>query len=132
MAKHHRFMPELRDTLIVLQRAKEAAHRSSLFHKDRAKTSDQPNRERMSEREFVRAFGTKVAKVRYSGRADFVGLTVLGRQQGFTITRGEGDARKIRLIDIDGGVVKVTPRYLPVKSNESISNLQRGLLKWVR
>lgn len=131
MSSHPDFMSEIRDTLKVFARAREAKRHSKLVHNDRAKNSGEKNRERMSEREFVRAFGTKVAKVRYSNRADFVGLTVLGREQGFLIAQ-HGDTRRIRLIDIENGVAKVTHRYLEVKANDSISNLQRGLLKWVR
>jgi hypothetical protein len=95
--------------------------------------STQTNRERMSEREFVRMFGDKVKKVRLSNRADYVGLTVLGKFQGFTITSDNSGVRKLRLIDIDEeGRSHVTARFLRIKAHDSISNLQRGLLKWVR
>lgn len=124
---------DIKDLIKLFYRAEKANKENAARHVQKKQIDSQPTRERLSEREFVRAFGTKVAKVRYSNRADFVGLTVLGKQQGFTITNDQHGGRKIRLIDIDAqGVSHVTHRFLPVKSNESVSNLQRGLLKWVR
>lgn len=127
------FHSDIKDLIKLFHRAEKANKENAARHVQKKPVDSQPTRERMSEREFVRAFGTKVAKVRYSNRADFIGLTILGKQQGFTITNDQHGGRKIRLIDIDAqGVSHVTNRFLPVKSNESVSLLQRGLLKWVR
>ena len=87
--------------------------------------------EPMTERQFVRSFGTKVAKSRLSGRPDFVGLLVLGRNTGFWITRN-GDERLCRLVDITDGKLTVTKRFIRCKHFDSLSNLQRGLLRYVQ
>lgn len=91
----------------------------------------QKSRETMSQRAFVRSFGDKVKKVRYSDRADFVGMVLLGKQIGFMVVEIDG-VRKLRLIDVDGVKIHITNRFLPLKDSDSLSNLQRGLLKWVR
>lgn len=118
----------------LLGRGAEASRRvaqEQRYH--RSCSSNEPNRERMTEREFVRSFGDKVKHVRYSNRTDFVGLVVVGKFQGFIITSDDSGVRKVRLVDIDeSGKRHVTRRYLRVKSNDSVSNLQRGLLKYVR
>lgn len=88
-------------------------------------------REQLSQRAFVRAFGDKVKSVRYSDRADFVGLMVLGQYQGFWVTKDK-EGRKLRIVDVDGMHVHLTKRIIPLRRNDSLSNLQRGLLKWVR
>lgn len=123
---------DLQETRKVIERGEEAKRSNSSLkahHADRV----QSGRESMSEREFVRSFGDKVKKVRWSQRADFVGLTILGRFQGITITLDDKSGeRKVRLVDVDNGMTHVTKRYLRVKSHDSISNLQRGLLKYVR
>lgn len=127
------FESDIKDLIKLFHRADKANKENTSRHVQKKPVDSQPTRERMSEREFVRAFGTKPVKVRFSNRADFVGLTLLGKQQGFTITNDQHGGRKIRLIDIDEqGVSHVTHRFLPVRSNESVSNLQKGLLKWVR
>lgn len=122
----------MQQSITVIERGEEAKRSNSSLkarHVDRVQSG---TRESMSEREFVRSFGDKVKKVRWSQRADFVGLTILGRFQGFTVTSDDSGVRKVRLIDIDGTLVHVTKRYIRVKSHDSISNLQRGLLKYVR
>ena len=88
--------------------------------------------ERLNERDFVRKFGSKVKQVRYSGRIDFVGLIVCVANTGFWITKTDDGLRKCRLMDIIDGKIRVTPRYLPLKNNESMSNLWRGLLRYVQ
>lgn len=92
------------------------------------------NREEMSQRAFVRAFGDKVKRYRLSARADFIGLMVLGFNQGIMVTgEADGSHRKLRIVDVlDSGHISVTKRYITLRDNESVSNLQRGLLRWVR
>lgn len=92
------------------------------------------SRETLSEREFVRKFGSKVKRVRYSNRADFVGLMVLGDSIGFLVVRDKSGQRKLRIIErseVDHAVT-LTNRYRPLKTEDSLSNLQRGLLAWVQ
>lgn len=89
------------------------------------------SREIMSERALVRSFGDKVKSVRYSGRADLVGLQVIGTYCGFLITK-DASGRKLRVVEVTGLHYHVTKRYIRLRDNESVSNLQRGLLKWVR
>ena len=133
MSIAEKFRRDMQQSIKVIERGEEARKSNSSclrFHSDRVYVA---GREEMSEREFVRSFGDKVKKVRWSQRADFVGLTILGRFQGITITLDEKSGeRKVRLVDIDGDVYHVTKRYLRVKSHNSISNLQRGLLRYVR
>lgn len=89
--------------------------------------------EPMSERDFVRAFGTKVKSVRYSNRQDFVGLMICGANTGFWVVMDkETKLRKCRIITIMKGRVVVTNRELKLKADDSMSNLQRGLLRWVQ
>jgi hypothetical protein len=98
-----------------------------------ARTPDFSNKEALAERDFVRMFGTKVRKVRYSNRADFVGLLVVGDNVGFLIVKDKAGERKARLVNIrtDNSMV-LTKRYLPLRNNDSLSNLQRGLLNYVQ
>ncbi len=85
-----------------------------------------------SQRDFVRKFGDKVKNVRYTHRADYVGLTVLGKNTGFIITINDKQERKLRLINVVDGKMKITNRYLRLKDAQSCCNLQRGLLAWVQ
>lgn len=123
---------DLKQSYKVVQIGKEQAKNNSslrAFHADHVKGV---KREELSERAFVRSFGDKVKKVRYSGRSDFVGLLMVGRFQGIFVTADPSGERKVRLVDVDDGKIHVTKRYLRVQSHDSISNLQRGLLKYVR
>ena len=89
--------------------------------------------EPISERTFVRAFGDKAKRVRYSNRADFVGLMVMGHNCGFVITKPGAKVRRLRVLGVNrDGSLKVTARYLDLKSFDSLTNLQRGLLRWVQ
>lgn len=110
-----------------------AAHRQACDNAHRAQVAaGDENREELSERMFVRLFGDKVAHVRYSGRADFVGLMVYGRHIGFIVTRDAKLRRRLRIITIDEqNHVRLTPRYIVLTKQDSLSNLQRGLLRWV-
>lgn len=90
------------------------------------------NEEALTEQQFVRGFGTKVKAVRWSGRLDMVGLTVLGKNTGICITRGPDGKRRVRAIDVIDGKMHVTTRYLLLKDKDSLSNLQRGLLNWIQ
>lgn len=91
--------------------------------------------EPLTEREFVRFFGTKVAHVRYSGRTDFVGLLVMGRNIGFTIATEivkEKERRILVLIDKTAdGRLYVTNRKIPLRYADSASFLKIGLLNYV-
>lgn len=120
----------------ILKRAENVPPNSSLLAAHASEAND-PSRETMSEREFVRKFGSKVVHARYSGKPDFVGLCIYGRFTGFMVVRDSQGNRKVRLLDVLAdkrnihGRVHVTPRYLRVKSHESLSLLQRGLLRYV-
>jgi hypothetical protein len=99
----------------VLKRSIDAPQNTSLVPVHKPDSWDK-SREPMSEREFVRKFGSKVQHVRYSNKADFVGLIVYGKWQGFMVVRDDRGNRKIRLIDVDyderniHGSVRVTRR----------------------
>ena len=124
---------EIKDMILMLARGIEARKKVDREHRlHNSCSSSNPNRERMTEREFVRSFGDKVKHVRLSNRADYVGLLLLGKFQGFLITSDDSGERKVRLVDIEDGKWHVTRRALRVKSHDSISNLQRGLLRYVR
>ena len=118
----------------LVERGEEAKKTNTSLHAQVSVVSSQKNRERLSERQFVRGFGDKVKKVRYGNRADFVGLLVLGKFQGFIVTSDQrAGVRRVRHMDIDQqGHSHITRRFLELKDHESLSNLQRGLLKWVR
>jgi len=88
--------------------------------------------EAVSERDFVRKFGTKVASVRYSGRADMVGLIVAGRESGIWITRDKNGQRWCRCIDVKNGQMHVTERKLMLRDRDSLTFLWRGLLNWIK
>lgn len=88
------------------------------------------DQEPINEREFVRGFGAKVTRVRYSGRVDFVGLIVVGKHGGFWVTAADGK-RRLRKIVIENGQFKVTPTMIELRNNDSVTNLKPGLLKWV-
>lgn len=90
------------------------------------------DRESMTEREFVRFFGVKACAIRLSQRADFVGLLIMGKSCGFTITRDEDGVRRLRLIEDRGGKRHVTQRFIELKHADSASNLARGLLNYVQ
>jgi hypothetical protein len=134
LAKRLRALAQDGQAMLEISERGAVAKRTNVANRAQVSAvSSQVNRERMSEREFVRMFGDKIKKVRYSHRADYVGLIVLGRFQGFIITSDYSGERKLRLIDVDEqGKSRVTRRFLRVKQHDSISNLQRGLLKWVR
>ena len=94
---------------------------------------DRLHGEPISERAFVRAFGDKVKRVRLSNRADFVGLMIMGNSCGFTITKPSAKVRRLRVLGINNdGSLKVTTRYIDLKENDSLTNLQKGLLRWVQ
>lgn len=89
--------------------------------------------EALSEEQFVRSFGTKVKKVRLSKRLDMVGLLVVGRFNGIWVTRGDDGKRRVRAVDVDAdGKIHVLNRVLVLNNKDSLSNLQRGLLNWVK
>lgn len=89
--------------------------------------------EALSEEQFVRSFGTKVKKVRLSHRLDMVGLLIVGQFNGIWITRGEDSKRRVRAVDVDAdGKIHVLNRVLVLNNKDSLSNLQRGLLNWVK
>lgn len=117
----------LRNLIHDLQKLEE---RSRKLHADRP---DFKTKEAVSERDFVRMFGTKVRKVRYSGRADFVGLMVLGHSIGFLIVKDAKNRRKARLVNVDdNNRVILTNRYIGLRHNDSLTNLWRGLLNYVQ
>lgn len=105
--------------LVTLQERNEAKHR------DRP---DWKHAEPLNEREFVREFGSKVKHVRYSGRADFVGLMVRGDRLGFMVVQAKA-GRRIRFLMKEDGRWHVTKRYINVNHDDSVSAMQRGLLR---
>lgn len=90
-------------------------------------------KEQFTEREFVRKFGTKVCKVRWSNRGDMVGLLVLGKTSGIWITRdAKTGLRYARLINIEDYSMTVTDRKLLLRHSDSLTYLWRGLLNWIK
>lgn len=90
------------------------------------------DKEPMTEAQFVRGFGTKVRQVRWSRRIDMVGLILLGKNTGIWITRGPNNLRRVRVLNVADGKMQATQRFLELKSGDSLSNLQPGLLNWVQ
>lgn len=86
--------------------------------------------EPMTQREFVRHFGSKVKKVRYTDARDFVGLMVVGTRMGFTIVRHK-DHRRIRIVVMEDGRWAPTKVYIPLRDKDSASYMWRGLLRYV-
>lgn len=107
-----------------------------LDERTKSRHADRPDfkvREDISERQFVRMFGTKVRKVRYSNRPDFVGLMILGDNIGFLIVKNEKGHRKARLINIEtDNRLTLTHRYIGLRHNDSLTHLWRGLLNYVQ
>ena len=90
-------------------------------------------KEQVTEREFVRKFGTKVRKVRWSNRGDMVGLLVLGETSGIWITRdAKTGLRYARLINVEDYNMTVTDRKLLLRHSDSLTHLWRGLLNWIK
>lgn len=93
-------------------------------------------KEPMTEREFVRGFGTKAVFYRLSNRTDYVGLIVCGMNSGIIVVQ-HGDIRRIRIIDVEAcpdqihGRRKVTNRYFPVNHDDSVCNMLPALRKYV-
>ena len=85
-----------------------------------------------TERDFVRRFGAKVASLRLSGRKDFVGLMVLGKCKGFWVTADTKGNRYLRKLGISNGHINVTSTVIKLRNEDSVTNLQPGLLKWVQ
>ena len=132
MSRIDRAIEALKD----VAKLKERGHH---FHKRDAyiggadSVKDRLHGEPISERAFVRAFGDKVKRVRLSNRADFVGLMIMGNRCGFTITKPSAKVRRLRVLGINNdGSLKVTTRYIDLKENDSLTNLQKGLLRWVQ
>lgn len=89
--------------------------------------------EPLTEAEFVRKFGVKVKRVRYSRRTDFVGLILYGEHNGIWIVRSAQGTRLVRLLDLDkSGKVSVLKRFVLVRQDDSLSNMVPGLLNFVR
>ena len=90
-------------------------------------------KEQVTEREFVRKFGTKVRKVRWSNRGDMVGLLVLGETSGIWITRdAKTGLRYARLVNVEDYNMTVTDRKLLLRHSDSLTYLWRGLLNWIK
>lgn len=88
--------------------------------------------EAMSEISFVRFFGTKVKQIRWSHRLDLVGLQLLGYHNGIEIIRGADGLRRVRAVDVSNGTITVLDREVILKERDSLVNLRRGLLNWVK
>ena len=98
-----------------------------------AKPEHHEPKEPVSEREFVRKFGSKVRKVRWSNRGDMVGLLVLGETSGIWITRdAKTGLRYVRLINVEDYNMTVTDRKLLLRHSDSLTYLWRGLLNWIK
>lgn len=94
--------------------------------------SDERVIEPITEVLFVRRFGAKVANVRFSRRSDFVGLLVLGKHSGFCVTADSNNVRVLNKCTVSLDGVKVTSTSIVLRSDDSVTNLQPGLLKWVQ
>jgi hypothetical protein len=83
------------------------------------------------EREFVRQFGSKPVTIMYAGRADMVGLRVLGSNRGFRIEQG-ASGRYLRAIEIVNGRQVLTSRKLRLRFRDSQTMLVPGVRSWVQ
>lgn len=95
-------------------------------------------REPLTARSFLRLFGEKAKRYRLTNRSDFVGLMILGWSSGFVVKRGDDNKRYIARVDVvtdssNGGVARFVEanKVLTLRKTDSVSNLQKGLLKWV-
>lgn len=108
------------------------------LHSDLVGTTNE-KREPLTARSFVRLFGEKAKRYRLTNRTDFVGLMILGNASGFVVKRDETSGKRyIARVDVVADArVGVQVRFveankvLSLRSSDSVSNLQRGLLKWV-
>lgn len=90
------------------------------------------DREAMTEREFIRFFGTKVVYSRLSRRADFVGLLIRGHNSGFYIVMGDDGKRRLVPVMIVDGTAIPAKNPIVLQHKDSASNMARGLLNFVQ
>lgn len=113
-----------------------SSNRNAL-HSDIAPNTNEV-REPLTARSFLRLFGEKAKHYRLTNRSDFVGLMVLGRASGFVVKRDDSGQRYIARVDVVADTTVGAPRryveankVLTLRKSDSVSNLQRGLLRWV-
>lgn len=117
----------------AIESIKQTLHEIAILKSRNAKPEHHEAKETITEREFVRKFGDKVAKVRWSGRGDMVGLIVVGRTCGIWVTRCHKTGKRVvRLVDVDGRAMTVTGRKLILRADDSLTYLWRGLLNWIK
>lgn len=117
----------------AIDRIERALHDIRILKSRNAKPLHHEPKEPISERDFVRKFGTKVKKVRWSGRGDMVGLLVVGNTSGFWITRdSKTGLRHVHILDAQDNIITPTSRRFLLKNSDSLSHMQRGLLNFVR
>ena len=124
------------EQLAALGKVNGSSNRNAL-HSDLSPNTSEP-REPLTARSFLRLFGDKAKRYRLTNRSDFVGLMVLGWSSGFVVKRDAEGHRFIARVDVvtdstQGGVAKFIEanKVLTLSKTDSVSNLQRGLLKWV-
>ena len=113
-----------------------SSNRNAL-HSDIAPNTNE-KREPLTARSFLRLFGEKAKRYRLTNRSDFVGLMILGWSSGFVVKRDDKGQRYIARVDVvaDSSVGAMyryveANKVLTLRTSDSVSNLQRGLLKWV-
>ena len=117
----------------AIDRIERALHDIRVLKSRNAKPLHHEPKESISERDFVRKFGTKVKKVRWSGRGDMVGLLVVGNTSGFWITRNAASGKRyVNIIDVLDNKLMPTERKFVLKSSASLHYMWRGLLNFVR
>ena len=117
----------------AIDRIGQALHDIRVLKSRNAKPPHHEPKEPISERDFVRKFGTKVKKVRWSGRGDMVGLLVVGNTSGFWITRNATSGKRyVNIIDVLNNKLIPTERRFVLKNSDSLHYMWRGLLNFVR
>lgn len=117
----------------AIDRIEQTLHDIRVLKSRNAKPPHHEAKEPTSERDFVRKFGTKVRKVRWSNRGDMVGLLVLGETSGIWITRdAKTGLRYARLVTVEDYNMVVTDRKLLLRHSDSLTYLWRGLLNWIK
>lgn len=117
----------------AIDRIGQTLHDISILKSRNAKPPHHESKEQITERDFVRKFGTKVKKIRWSGRGDMVGLLVVGNTSGFWITRNANTGKRyVTILDANNNQLIPTERRFVLKHHDSLHYMWRGLLNFVR
>ena len=139
MGKHLDYMIRVADhaeRLAKLGKINGSSNVNALHSDITANTNEK--REPLTARSFIRLFGEKAKHYRLTNRSDFVGLMVLGWASGFVVRRDDEGKRYIARVDVvtdsrGGKLIRYVEanKELSLRTCDSVSNLKRGLQRWV-